>query len=58
MLYIKRSRLKTLLDGWMAGWLAGKAGLRIAYSNQKLRSESEFIYFLNKNLKMLPKLKL
>jgi hypothetical protein len=30
-LYIKRSRLKTLLDGWVAG----KAGLRIAYSNQK-----------------------
>jgi hypothetical protein len=31
MLYIKRSRLKTLLDGWVAG----KAGLRIAYSNKK-----------------------
>jgi hypothetical protein len=31
MLYIKRSRLKSLLDGWMEG----KAGLRIAYSNQK-----------------------
>ena len=24
------------LDGWMAGWVDGKAGLRIAYSNQKL----------------------
>jgi hypothetical protein len=35
MLYIKRSRLKSLLDGWMGGWMAVKAGLRIAYSNQK-----------------------
>jgi hypothetical protein len=31
MLYIQRSCLKSLLDGWMEG----KAGLRIAYSNQK-----------------------
>jgi hypothetical protein len=23
------------MDGWMDGWIAGKAGLRIAYSNQK-----------------------
>jgi hypothetical protein len=36
MLYIKRSRLKSLLDGWVDGWMEGKAGLRIAYSNQKL----------------------
>ena len=32
--------LKSLLDGrkdgWMDGWMNGKAGLRIAYSNQKL----------------------
>jgi hypothetical protein len=28
--------LKTLLGGWMDGWMEGKAGLRIAYSNQKL----------------------
>jgi hypothetical protein len=35
MLYIKRSRLKTLLGGWVDGWVAGKAGLRIAYSNKK-----------------------
>jgi hypothetical protein len=27
--------LKTLDDGWMDGWVDGKAGLRIAYSNQK-----------------------
>jgi hypothetical protein len=41
MLYIKRFRLKSLLDGWMDGWvdgwMGGKAGLRIAYSNQKLQ---------------------
>jgi hypothetical protein len=40
MLYIKQSRLKSLLDGWVDGWvdgwMEGKAGLRIAYSNQKL----------------------
>jgi hypothetical protein len=24
------------MDGWVGGWVAGKAGLRIAYSNQKL----------------------
>ena len=23
-------------DGWMDGWVEAKAGLRIAYSNQKL----------------------
>jgi hypothetical protein len=23
------------MDGWMGGWMAGKAGLRIASSNQK-----------------------
>ena len=31
--------MKTLDDGWMGGWMDGwkdgKAGLRIAYSNQK-----------------------
>ena len=25
------------MDGWMDGWMEGKAGLRIAYSNQKPR---------------------
>jgi hypothetical protein len=23
------------MGGWVDGWMAGKAGLRIAYSNQK-----------------------
>ena len=23
------------MDGWMDGWMEAKAGLRIAYSNQK-----------------------
>ena len=28
--------IKSLLEtGWMGGWVEGKAGLRIAYSNQK-----------------------
>jgi hypothetical protein len=25
------------MDGWMGGWMAGKAGLSIAYSNQKVK---------------------
>jgi hypothetical protein len=25
------------LAGWVGGWVAGKAGLRIAYSNQKTK---------------------
>ena len=25
------------MDGWMEGWVEGKAGLRIAYSNQKIK---------------------
>ena len=28
-------------DGWMDGWMDAKAGLRIAYSNQKLRVNSD-----------------
>jgi hypothetical protein len=24
------------MGGWVGGWVAGKAGLRIAYSNQKI----------------------
>jgi hypothetical protein len=27
-----------LLGGWVDGWVGDKAGLRIAYSNQKLYS--------------------
>ena len=27
--------LNILLEGWMDGWTEGKAGLNIAYSNQK-----------------------
>ena len=27
------------MDGWMEGWMGGKAGLRIAYSNQKKERE-------------------
>ena len=25
-----------VLDGWVDGWVEAKAGLRIAYSNQKI----------------------
>jgi hypothetical protein len=26
------------MGGWVDGWMAGKAGLRIAYSNQKYKN--------------------
>jgi hypothetical protein len=45
------------MGGWMDGWVEGKAGLRIAYSNQKpdwkmngscrLYTELEKVQFLN-----------
>jgi hypothetical protein len=28
------------MDGWVGGWMGGKAGLRIAYSNQKLQKKN------------------
>jgi hypothetical protein len=33
------------LAGWVGGWVAGKAGLRIAYSNQK-----ENLIYLNSEI--------
>jgi hypothetical protein len=30
------------MDGWVGGWMGGKAGLRIAYSNQK---KKDFVLF-------------
>jgi hypothetical protein len=32
------------MDGWVGGWMGGKAGLRIAYSNQK------YLLFNNKTV--------
>ena len=29
------------VEGWKDGWMDGEAGLRIAYSNQKLKIENE-----------------
>ena len=31
-----RGWMDACMDGWMDGWVKVKAGLRIAYSNQKL----------------------
>ena len=31
----KEGRKEGRMDGWMDGWMEAKAGLRIAYSNQK-----------------------
>jgi hypothetical protein len=35
------------LAGWVDGWAAGKAGLRIAYSNQKSCTSTEFSFKQN-----------
>jgi hypothetical protein len=42
------------MDGWVGGWMEGKAGLRIAYSNQKLliklhqlQPEAFILFFLS-----------
>jgi hypothetical protein len=36
------------MGGWMDGWMEGKAGLRIAYSNQKLVCfEFEMVFCIN-----------
>ena len=32
------------MDGWMDGWIDGRAGLRIAYSNQKLMPPNDSGY--------------
>ena len=39
------------MDGWVGGWMEVKAGLRIAYSNQKL------ILVVSKNCKICSKVK-
>jgi hypothetical protein len=31
------------MGGWMDGWMEGKAGLRIAYSNQQIQYKSSFL---------------
>ena len=36
--------LKSLLDGRVEGWMEGKAGLRIAYSNQKLHIQKSWTF--------------
>ena len=41
------------MDGWMDGWVEGKAGLRIAYSNQKYK-----ILFIPKNCKFCNDIKI
>jgi hypothetical protein len=40
------------MDGWMDGWKEGKAGLRIAYSNQK---PDHCVWFMTVQRKCLPK---
>jgi hypothetical protein len=41
------------MDGWMGGWMGGKAGLGIAYSNQKvlcnyILAREFYVYIQNK----------
>jgi hypothetical protein len=57
---------KTLLGGWVDGWMGGKAGLRIAYSNQKWQyftiklnmGFNEYSEYLGLNIKMYLLLKI
>ena len=35
------------MDGWMDGWMEGKAGLRIAYSNQQSLQKQNFRLLIN-----------
>ena len=34
-------RVDGWMDGWKGGWKDGKAGLRIAYSNQKVNQKKD-----------------
>ena len=36
------------MDGWMDGWKDGKAGLKIAYSNQKRQLKDPNCRFISK----------
>ena len=36
------------MDGWKGGWVVGKAGLRIAYSNQQGRISLSNLFSINK----------
>ena len=47
-------KLDGLMDGWVDGWMDGKAGLRIAYSNQKLIGYSITLSHLTFCEKMTP----
>ena len=40
--FVKNTLLDGRVDGWVGGWVEAKAGLRIAYSNQK--SQSVIVY--------------
>ena len=41
------------MDGWVDGWVDGKAGLRIAYSNQKFYVE---IYLIFREKEIVPRM--
>jgi hypothetical protein len=41
------------MDGWVGGWMGGKAGLRIAYSNQKEDAKADIILYLKPLLNFL-----
>ena len=43
----------TLLEGWMDGWMEGKARLRIAHSNQKLITFDKISIYVDINLLFL-----
>ena len=49
--HILCKKLGHWMDGWVGGWMGGwmgEAGLKIAYSNQKLKTSNSFSVFLKK----------
>ena len=48
IIYNKKTLVSGWKDGWKEGWKEGKAGLRIAYSNQKIAKPlPQLILFIN-----------
>ena len=44
--WYRRKYLAGRVDGWMGGWMEAKAGLRIAYNNQKRTLQYELFQIL------------
>ena len=50
IIYNKKTLDSGWKDGWVDGWMEGKAGLRIAYSNQKVQQSKFMLDKLRNNI--------